>query len=270
MTPTAQISLSIQVLLILVGVWVAVVVLWRRCPESPWFGWMKRIALVVTLLFTVLAPFATQTPRIRGSQRTFCLSNMKQLGIGLIMYAEENNDRLPIPEKWQDATAEFVKGKLICDLNGKKAGYAFNANVERLENERVTETVLLGESARNDRNMLIRTEADIVARHRIPNFVFLDGHAKEVKPGDSQKVFLRPTDSVSISTRITPLTTTEKLGPIFGDQLIPIVSGVLFILGLLYVAWKPKDQTDERRSMRNWTAGFVILCFFYFLLIPTL
>src|SRR5256885_12149274 len=62
------------------------------------------IAILAAILFPV---FAQAREKARGSA---CLSNMKQMGTALMMYAQDNDEALPvqpneIPKFWLDAAA---------------------------------------------------------------------------------------------------------------------------------------------------------------------
>ncbi|MCE9560007.1 MAG: hypothetical protein K8R88_13790, partial [Armatimonadetes bacterium] len=207
--PAVRLTIAILDLLVLVGVWGAVGMLWRKCPGSHWFMWMKRIALVVTALCVILGPIFTKSRRERHSIRMTCFSNLKQHGLALNLYSADNNDFFPTPATWETASNPYRNSKLTCVLKGIKTGYAFNANVSSPISSSSDEgMILVGESAKNDNNMLIRDDSDIVARHKYPIFGFVDGHVSS--PGSTKKVFLNAKDTVPNKVLRPPLTQAEK------------------------------------------------------------
>lgn len=71
------------------------------------------IALLAAILFPVFA-------RAReNARRTACLSNLKQIGLGLIQYAQDNDERLPAATfdteavNWRTAIEPYMKSKTV-------------------------------------------------------------------------------------------------------------------------------------------------------------
>jgi hypothetical protein len=62
-----------------------------------------------------------------------CISNLRQLNLGLMMYANDNNDRFPAGTNWCDALKPFVKDEktYVCAAGkpGQRSHYAFNAKL---------------------------------------------------------------------------------------------------------------------------------------------
>jgi prepilin-type N-terminal cleavage/methylation domain-containing protein/prepilin-type processing-associated H-X9-DG protein len=61
------------------------------------------IAILAAILFPVFAKAREQ------ARKTSCLSNMKQLGLGLLMYAQDNDESLPITnyDRWNGVQSEW-------------------------------------------------------------------------------------------------------------------------------------------------------------------
>lgn len=94
--------------------------------------------MACVILGAVLYPLFV-TPRTRS--RHSCLSNLKQLEIGILMYAEDNDERMLPANVWEDVTFPYTKTRQIytCpdikgylldqkrDANSEISGYAFNS-----------------------------------------------------------------------------------------------------------------------------------------------
>ena len=89
------------------------------------------IAVAVGLVAAIVWPVfekADARPRRGG-----CISNLKKLGFGLLMYSNEENDRFPPRDLWADATLRYAKNPdLLFDPALRKGAdkgpyaYAFN------------------------------------------------------------------------------------------------------------------------------------------------
>lgn len=144
------------------------------------------VAIVVGLAVIIL-PFAVRPARF---QKTQCISNIKQLAAGMLVYVESNNGLLP-STSWVQPLTQIVKTQLpekelpwSCPditLQEKRGGYAFNYAVmgKRLADFPNPETTPL----------FFETDAlgvDVIAnlaarcgRHKGGSQIgYLDGHAK--------------------------------------------------------------------------------------------
>ena len=121
-----------------------------------------------------------------------CQSNLKQLGLAMLMYAQDYDGRLPISFRWCDALYPYVKDVDVFNCPGDKTHkYSFAMNSKLCHTplskiQKPAETVLLFESKlghKNDTNAGM-TVCDNPARHEGGNnFLFVDGHVKWVKLG---------------------------------------------------------------------------------------
>jgi prepilin-type N-terminal cleavage/methylation domain-containing protein/prepilin-type processing-associated H-X9-DG protein len=71
------------------------------------------VIAIIAILAAILLPVLNQA-KLRG-QATQCLNNMKQLGTGWILYADDNHDRLALnwvipPPNWTSAPESWVTG----------------------------------------------------------------------------------------------------------------------------------------------------------------
>lgn len=127
----------------------------------------------------------------RAAPASVCLSNLKQISLGSIMYANDFDDRFPHRDRWMDETKDYVKVEDIFHepvLQKPKAdkriyGYAFNGALSQAKAPGDPATVPLNYDSVN----LIRNASDLVTslpaagRHGGKNnIVYADGHAKRV------------------------------------------------------------------------------------------
>ena len=66
------------------------------------------IAIIAILAALLLPALASAKER---AMRTACMNNIKQLSLGLIMYAGDNSDFLP-PLKWRTANPQYPYGNV--------------------------------------------------------------------------------------------------------------------------------------------------------------
>ena len=84
------------------------------------------------MLLAALAVFAAILFPVFGrakekAQATACLSNVRQLGMAVLMYAADHEERLPEADSWKDAIAEYVgdnEALFTCPVTGQR--YIFN------------------------------------------------------------------------------------------------------------------------------------------------
>ncbi len=112
--------------------------------------------ICVSALFVLMVPIyaAMLLPalaRAKSKAQTIaCINNMKQLALGVRMYATDHNNQLPPAATWCDAVQKYVGNpKVFCcpsDPN-RRSAYAFNAKLDgKKDNEIDPQTVLLFES----------------------------------------------------------------------------------------------------------------------------
>jgi prepilin-type processing-associated H-X9-DG protein len=156
-------------------------------------------ALMVLNALTFLAAFAHLACAREMSRQAACQSNMKQLGLGLLMYAYDNDARLPPAAVWDWRIEPYVKSPSLfrCPDVTPPATYGANAAAGGVNIERVAEasqTVLLFEA-----DTVVRSfyggKVD-VARERHSggsHFAFVDGHAKRVSAAGVDALTWEPT-----------------------------------------------------------------------------
>ncbi|MGD9495617.1 MAG: hypothetical protein AB7Y46_04835 [Armatimonadota bacterium] len=65
--------------------------------------------------------------------REACASNLKQLGLAMLMYAQDYDERLPIADRWCGATYPYIRNREIhhCPADDAAFSYAFNYKLSR-------------------------------------------------------------------------------------------------------------------------------------------
>src|SRR5471030_1526468 len=98
---------------------------WMRSIRrtTPW-EWVT-IFLIVAILGVALRPIAISDGG--PSHGRLCLFNIKQTSLGLNMYANDYDGRLPDAMKWMDVIFPYTKnGNLLHDVEGvPKGGYGY-------------------------------------------------------------------------------------------------------------------------------------------------
>ncbi len=147
-------------------------------PALPWWQRYRLVetgvsVAMVCLLAAVLFPCFSRTRE--RARRTECLSNIKQISLGLLMYAEDNDHRLPAYRGWVDAVMPYVRNRklFICPYDRDTfPGYALNPALagRRLDTlEQPAEVVMVYEAK----------DGRLVERHNEgANYGLADGHAK--------------------------------------------------------------------------------------------
>ena len=149
------------------------------------------IAAAVGLVAAIYWPvFQSAGPRHRGSPTISCLSNLKQLGLGFLMYSVDESDRFPPRDPWADAIVPYTKNPDLLfdpalrekDDKGPYA-YAFNGALSLAKTPRKPEAVPLV----YDSVVSVRNASDLFKslpypgwHHGRDNVAYADGHAKSI------------------------------------------------------------------------------------------
>ncbi len=139
-----------------------------------------------------------------------CLSNIKQLSVGELLYAQDYDDHFNLAKNWSEAitpdganSEKYLKHTAInpfrCPAAESPASYGMNAALSSIVMEKIndsSDTVLLF-----DADAPIRSFAggDVVVawkRHRgMPNISFADGHARSTNSYHRKWIVWSPMDS---------------------------------------------------------------------------
>jgi prepilin-type processing-associated H-X9-DG protein len=142
---------------------------------------------ILLVLAAVLFPLYGSTGH-GYARKTHCLSNGKQLGLGMLLYASDYDERLPLAARWLDDAYPYVKnGRLACPMSPtKQYGYAMHESLSEAALKEIEEpagrmmlfeSIALIPNAAGDEALLPNP-----GRHAGSNtIVYADGHAKGVK-----------------------------------------------------------------------------------------
>jgi prepilin-type processing-associated H-X9-DG protein len=162
---------------------------------------------VVSAVFLLLVPIsaAMLLPALgKAKQKAagiYCMNNVKQLNLGLIMYSSDNKDTFPSGNAWCDALRPYLGGStnaFICPLgaSGQRCHYALNSRLAGSSMKDIqapAQTVLIfeidgGWNVSGGRERLVarprHTGAYVVG--------FVDGHVEVVKPFRLQQLRWEP------------------------------------------------------------------------------
>lgn len=121
------------------------------------------------------------------AQRVVCISNMKQLGLSMIMYATDHNNVLPSCGKWCDEVKPYhgqsADKVMRCPVaKNATCTYAMNKNINTLANIKSPATMVLLFESKAGCNQGGGTELVSTANHGGKGFnvVFCDGHVEFV------------------------------------------------------------------------------------------
>ena len=117
-----------------------------------------------------------------------CVSNMKQLGLAMRLYSNDQNDKFAPAASWCDAIQSYVGTPKVfqcpSDSSGQRCSYAFNAKLSGMEEGKIdSKTVMLFESnagwnLSGGQELMLKK-----ARHTSYTVCFADGSVEEVSAG---------------------------------------------------------------------------------------
>lgn len=190
-----------------------------------------------------------------------CSSNLKQIALGLTMYSNEFDERLPLAPNWETATTHYLKSEdqLKCPINleGEHVDYGFNARIagSRESDLRVADkhVVMAGEVRMSGENPVIRNNCDLAIVHvRKAKLIKLDGGLGMLSPGipNSQPIYWDQhfRDQVNILASQVPVPTALQVYSGRAKTVFPyLYLGVIFFLLCLALltraAWSQGQRT---------------------------
>ncbi|HEY3398178.1 MAG TPA: H-X9-DG-CTERM domain-containing protein [Armatimonadota bacterium] len=125
-----------------------------------------------------------QGPEQAKAEQNDCMSNLKQIMLGALMYANDHGQRLPDAAKWMDELMPYVKNELIFkDPAAPELAYGYAMNVAfsgvKLDTLALpAETVIFFDSALGTRNAAGGAAAVALRHNGGANYAFADGHCK--------------------------------------------------------------------------------------------
>jgi len=139
-------------------------------------------AVMIPVLMVLLPLLSKATTASRNIEN---LARIGALTQATLLYAQDNQGRLPPPERWGDALAPLFQSKTLASLNDDRghAGwdYGFNSNVAGLKLAMVaTNTVLFFQLDSAARNVTAGPERLKISERRTEGVAisFADGHAE--------------------------------------------------------------------------------------------
>jgi prepilin-type processing-associated H-X9-DG protein len=138
----------------------------------------------VAIMMGIMMPALAKARDV--AQRQICANNLKQLGVAMMQYAEDNNDQFPTSDKWCDLLGPYYKNEkvLVCPAAGKgKCNYAINPDAKPGSSGG---TMLLFET-KDGWNQSGGLELLANENHRGEgsNVLFCDGHVEFIEANDS-------------------------------------------------------------------------------------
>ncbi len=141
----------------------------------------------LAILYPIIQPASVCT------KEKACMSNLKQLGSVVLLYASEYDGHLPVAQ-WVTVTSPHGKGggpyecpsiTQTASTPPRRSGYALNVNVAgRVANRLNQTTVLLFETDSLSPNVLANLATRSGRHDGASNVVFIDGHAKRARLGE--------------------------------------------------------------------------------------
>jgi len=140
-----------------------------------------------------ILPDLPRTPRIELS---ICQSNLKQIGLGLLMYSQDYDEIIPSPKDWDDKLLPYLKDEQLYNcptVRPKIYGYALNTNLSEVNSSQV-ETPSMAVTFFDSQQLEKGTgggQSDIAYRHKVmadarftgANIAFADGHVQYMPSG---------------------------------------------------------------------------------------
>ena len=121
-----------------------------------------------------------------GARRSSCQSNLKQMALGMLQYAQDyDGEKLPDATKWIDKLMPYVKSEelftcpSVTEPEGN--GYAFNLNLSLQSLAamgNVSQTVAIYETTILERNSFGAGDDPAFRHEGGANYAFVDGHVK--------------------------------------------------------------------------------------------
>lgn len=149
------------------------------------------LAIVAVMVYALLLPVFSQVET--STQTKLCMSNLRSIGAAMVLYAQENNDKIPETGTWMDRYQTYVDSDVnfACPvqrrMDPRTYGYAMSSvlpgqNLSKIEEPEKKEAVF--DSNRIERN----AESDLTSlpdpgRHsngRKNTVLFLDGRTDSI------------------------------------------------------------------------------------------
>ena len=158
----------------------------KGLPIWAWFiivpcGCIVLAVPAIAILAAIMFPVLSQS---RNKARSIsCLSNEKQISLGLLMYSQDYDEKFPPAKSWIDKNQPYVKNDSLYHCpNASVFGYAFNKDLSGLPLAKISSpqtTIFIYDSSTLSKNATDSvTSLPSPPRHgRTNNVSYADGHA---------------------------------------------------------------------------------------------
>jgi prepilin-type N-terminal cleavage/methylation domain-containing protein/prepilin-type processing-associated H-X9-DG protein len=144
------------------------------------------VIAIMGIVAAILFPIFAQS-RDHGS-RGSCLTNGKQVGLGLMMYAQDYDEHLPPAAKWMTVSMPYIKNKAVflCPSVQKEnpkaqAGFSMDSRLSGITLKKLSapeKRALAYDSTRTDWDATDPGQTFAPRHSERGNVVFADGHEK--------------------------------------------------------------------------------------------
>lgn len=149
---------------------------WRIVPSDPDNQGAMRTELVGSLAYVLTSKNIFARAK-QAAKKTMCLSNVKQLALGTIMYATDHNETLPKAAAWKTAIRPYLRDEKVFHCPDDKSGGVSYFLDPRVGGKTFASIGFPAETAM----ILEGTPKKTAFRHAgRANLGYLDGHAKGV------------------------------------------------------------------------------------------
>lgn len=166
------------------------------------------LGAVVCFMFLGVAVYPVLLSAKVAAQQSNCISAVKDLGMSLLTYATDHDDRLPPAYCWRSAPQPHGESEGRCAIGRSPWTYAFNlalSSFSQSDLAQPAETVMLFEADAWERNAAGGREWFALRHSRRGTVGFTDGHAaRKGVTDDTSKVIWTPIRSDGRSDVLTP------------------------------------------------------------------
>jgi prepilin-type N-terminal cleavage/methylation domain-containing protein/prepilin-type processing-associated H-X9-DG protein len=157
------------------------------------------VIAIIAIMAAILFPFFASAKH--KSKNVACLSNVKQISLGILMYSQDYDEKMPYAKRYQELVCSYVKKEQVyhCPLvTGfpENQGYALESRLIGRNPYEIKEDIakrpLLWDSLNLAKNA---TDPGIgfAARHYgFGSIAFVDGHARSYREAEGRALMFAP------------------------------------------------------------------------------
>lgn len=158
-------------------------------------GCLILLILGAALILATLRPFAWNRPQ---AIQTTCQSNVKQMAMGLQMYAQDYDDRLPPAPVWGTVIQPYIRNPQLFRCPQRQflpSGYAYNYLLDRRPLAQVlspAQAPMVHESSLGLMNGTDKLESFVAPHGGNGTLAYVDGHIAMLVAAPAAATGLRP------------------------------------------------------------------------------